>query len=144
RFTMSITPPLAAMLQDNRLQSRYQEHIEKLIELTEKEIERTRFEPAFQELARMYHRKFSDCRRVFVEEYSGNLLRGFKALQDHGKLEIITCGATHGFMPLMQTNPNAVRAQVAVARESYEQAFGRSPRGIWNDECGYFPGLDNV
>ena len=43
RLTMSITPPLAAMLADPLLQSRYQHHIENLIELTEKEIERTRF-----------------------------------------------------------------------------------------------------
>lgn len=144
RLTMSITPPLAAMLQDPLLQSRYQHHIESLIELTEKEIERTRFEPEFHELAKMYHRKFTACRRMFVDEYSCNLLTGFKALQDHGFLEIITCGATHGFMPLMQDNKNAVRAQVAVACQSYQDAFGRSPRGIWNGECGYFPGLDGV
>src|SRR5690606_16902771 len=62
RITMSITPPLAAMLQDQLLQERYQHHIENLIELTEKEIERTRFEPEYQELARMYNRKFKECR----------------------------------------------------------------------------------
>lgn len=144
RITMSVTPPLAAMLQDQLLQERYQHHIENLIELTEKEIERTRFEPEYQELARMYNRKFKECRETFVDDYKCNLLTGFKALQDHGKLEIITCGATHGFMPLMQDNINAVRAQIAVARQSYEKAFGRSPRGIWNGECGYFPGLDNI
>lgn len=142
RLTMSVTPPLAAMLGDELLQKRYVAHIEKLIDLTEKEIHRTRHDPQFHELAQMYNRKFNDCRRIFVDEYSCNLLTGFRALQDHGKLEIITCGATHGFLPLMQNNANAVRAQVAVARQSYEHAFGRSPRGIWNGECGYYPGLE--
>lgn len=144
RLTMSITPPLAAMLADPLLQSRYQHHIESLIELTEKEIERTRLDPQFHELALMYNRKFKECRKVFVDDYHCNLLPGFRALQDHGVLEIITCGATHGFLPLMQNNINAVRAQVSVARDSYERAFGRPPRGIWNGECGYYPGLENV
>jgi 1,4-alpha-glucan branching enzyme len=144
RITMSMTPPLVAMLSDDMLQRRYTHHIEKLIELTEKEIIRTQFQPEFNELARMYHRKFTTCRNLFVDQYKCNIVQGFRALQDHGKLEIVTCGATHGFMPLMQNNQNAVRAQIAVARQTYETAFGRSPRGIWNGECGYFPGLDEV
>lgn len=144
RLTMSITPPLAAMLGDELLQNRYVHHIERLIELSHREIERTRFEPDFHESAKMYLRKFSECRETFVDHYHRNLLTGFKAAQDSGKLEIITCGATHGFLPLMQHNPNAVRAQVAVARQSYELAFGRPPRGIWNGECGYYPGLDQT
>lgn len=144
RITMSLTPPLAGMLTDSLLQNRYVQHIERLIELAEKEVQRTHFQPAFQELARMYLRKSQLCRRVFVDEYHCNILHGFKALQDYGKLEILTCGATHGFMPLMESVPNAVYAQVAVARQTYEDQFGRSPRGIWNGECGYFPGLDEM
>lgn len=144
RLTMSLTPPLVSMLSDGLLQSRYLRHIELLIELAEKEITRTQFQPEYQELARMYLRKFHECRKTFADQYHCNLITAFKDLQDSGKLEIVTCGATHGFMPLMEVVPNAVKAQVAVARQSYEAAFGRSPRGIWNGECGYFPGLDRV
>ncbi|MDC4224464.1 MAG: hypothetical protein MPW15_09610 [Candidatus Manganitrophus sp.] len=42
RITLSITPTLAAMLSDPLLQRRYFEHIERLIELAEKEVHRTR------------------------------------------------------------------------------------------------------
>jgi len=59
-----------------------------------------------------------------------------------GKLEIITCGATHGFLPLMDINPKAVRAQIQVAATQYEKLFGRRARGIWLPECGYQPGHD--
>ena len=38
--------------------------------------------------------------------------------QDAGYLEIITCGATHGFLPLMQQTPEAVRAQVQRGRRT--------------------------
>lgn len=144
RVTMSLTPPLVAMLTDDLLQTRYVHHIEKLIELAEKEIQRTRFEPQFNELAKMYARKFHACRRTFVDDYQRNILKGFRALQDHGLLEVITCGATHGFMPLMEQVPNAVRAQIKVACEAYERNFGRPPRGIWNGECGFYPGLDEA
>ena len=37
---------------------------------------------------------------------------------DAGKLEITTCGATHGFLPLMKTQPAAVRAQVEIGAAS--------------------------
>jgi len=142
RITMSLTPPLANMLADELLQNRYVKHIRDLIELAEKEVERTRWMPEFHETAKMYLEKFERCRYLFEEVYRKNLINGFKRFQELGKLEVITCGATHGFMPLMDLYPNAVRAQIQVARQDYERHFGRPPRGIWNGECGYYPGLE--
>ena len=52
-------------------------------------------------------------------------------------LEIITCAATHGFLPLMENFPEAVRAQIFIARDHYRETFGRDPRGIWLPECAY-------
>jgi 1,4-alpha-glucan branching enzyme len=144
RITISMTPPLISMLTDELLQNRYVRHIERLIELAEKEVERTRFQAGFQETAQMYLRKFRSCRATFVDDYRCRITDGFKALQEAGKLEIVTCGATHGFMPLMEMLPNAVNAQISAARMCHERVFGQSPRGIWNGECGYFPGLDNA
>jgi 1,4-alpha-glucan branching enzyme len=142
RITMSITPPLANMLADGLLQDRYVRHLDKLIELAHKELQRTAWQPEFNVTAQMYLNKFNLCRKIFVDDYGKNILNAFKKFQDLGKLEIITCGATHGFFPLMDVVPNAVRAQLKVAAGSYEKHFGRSPRGIWNAECGYYPGLE--
>ena len=141
RITMSLTP-LANMLADELLQNRAVKHIRDLIELAEKEVERTRWMSEFHETAKMYLEKFERCRYLFEEVYRKNLINGFKRFQELGKLEVITCGATHGFMPLMDLYPNAVRAQIQVARQDYERHFGRPPRGIWNGECGYYPGLE--
>ena len=58
-------------------------------------------------------------------------------------MEIITCAATHGFLPLMEKHPGSVRAQILIARDEYQKAFGRKPRGIWLPECAYFSGLEN-
>jgi 1,4-alpha-glucan branching enzyme len=143
RITMSLTPTLIAMLTDPLLQQRYVRHISKLIELAGKEIERTRDQPEFNPLAHMYRDLFVNARAVFEEKYGRNLVAAFKKFQDLGVLEIITCAATHGFLPLMQ-NRNAVRAQIMVAVEHHKKHFGRAPKGIWLPECGYYEGLDEV
>ena len=144
RMTMSVTPTLAAMLSDPLLQFRYVRHVDNLIALAAKEIERTRWQPEFHHLAVMYHDRFRRARDVFVREYGNNLVNGFRRFYESGKLEIITCGATHGFLPLMQSNKNAVRAQIEIGAREHERHFGRRPQGIWLPECGYFPGVDEL
>ncbi|HUI67253.1 MAG TPA: 1,4-alpha-glucan branching protein domain-containing protein [Nitrospirota bacterium] len=143
RITMSLTPTLIAMLTDPLLQHRYIRHISKLIELAEKEIDRTKNQPEFNPIARMYLEMFRNARSVFEEKYGRNLVSAFKKFQDLGKLEIITCGATHGFLPLM-VNPKAVRAQIMLAVQHHEKHLGRAPKGIWLPECGYYEGLDEI
>lgn len=143
RVTMSLTPTLIAMLTDPLLQQRYARHISKLIELAGKEVERTRDQPEFNPLAHMYRDLFLDARAVFEEKYDRNLVGAFKKFQDLGVLEIITCGATHGFFPLM-LNANAVRAQIMVAVEQHQKHLGRAPKGIWLPECGYYEGLEEI
>jgi 1,4-alpha-glucan branching enzyme len=142
RLTMSITPPLAAMLGDQLLQDRYVRFVDKSIELAHKEINRTKGDHQFHELAWFYLHRFENCRHVFVDKYHRNLLTAFRKFQDAGKLEIITCGATHGYLPLMAEYPEAVRAQIMIARDHYRECFGRDPRGIWLPECAYTPGID--
>ncbi len=143
RVTMSLTPTLIAMLTDPLLQQRYVRHIDKLIELSNKEVERTRHMPEFNPLAHMYQGMFMNARSVFVDRYDRNLVTAYRKFQDLGVLEIITSGATHGFLPLME-NKNAVRAQVQVAVEYHEQHLGKAPGGIWLPECGYYEGLDEI
>jgi 1,4-alpha-glucan branching enzyme len=144
RLTMSITPTLGSMLTDGLLQERYIKHINKLIELAEKEVERTRLQEEFHRTACMYRDKFYEARRIFEEQYQRNLITAFKKFQESGKLEIITCGATHGFMPNMETVKQSVKGQVKIAADHYRELFGRSPRGIWLPECGYNPGDDRI
>lgn len=142
RVTMSLTPPLCEMLSDPLLQERYARHINELCELAEKEVERTETKaPNFYSAALMYRRHFNECREVFENQYGRNILRGFKELQDAGVLEIITCNATHGFLPLM-SNDTVKRAQIQIARTNYRKHFDRAPRGIWLAECAFNPGDD--
>lgn len=142
RFTMSMTPPLCSMLRDPLLQDRYVRYLDKLLELSRKELIRTEHDGAFRDVARFYHERLLRTRHVFADQYGRDLVSAFRKFQDAGGLEIITCGATHGFLPLYHDYPEAIRAQVMVARDHYRECFGRDPRGIWLPECAYFPGLE--
>jgi 1,4-alpha-glucan branching enzyme len=141
RLTMGLTPPLCEMLADPLLRERYRRHIEKLVELTERETVRTR-DTEFHEAAVAHHSHFSNSLRLY-DAYRGDLLAGFRSLQDAGALEIITSGATHGFLPLMMRR-EARRAQIEVGKRNYRKHFGRDPRGIWLPECAYTPGVDDL
>ena len=141
RITMSITPPLCEMFADPMLQDRFVTHLNKLQELATKELERTK-NTEFYATAQMYHNKLAHCYTVFVDKYQKNLINGFKHFQDIGKIEIITCGGTHGFMPMIQVNENALNAQIEIAINNYRKHFGRNPTGMWNAECAYYPGLE--
>lgn len=143
RVTLSLTPTLIAMLTDPLLQQRYVRHLNRLIELAGHEVLRTRSQPAFHPLALMYRDLFREAKQAFQEQYGRNLVAAFRRFQDLGKAEIITCAATHAFLPLLQ-NRNAVRAQVLVAAEQHTRHLGAAPRGIWLPECGYAEGIDEV
>jgi 1,4-alpha-glucan branching enzyme len=143
RITITLSPPLIAMMKDSLLQRRYLKKIEGLIELAEKEVNRTRWLPQFHDTALMYLEHFRFCYYFFTEKYRCDLSTAFRELADTGCVEIITCGATHGFLPLM-INETAMKAQIKAAVEYHVQAMGLIPRGIWLPECGYQPGVDEI
>ncbi len=140
RLVISFSPTLMIMLGDELLKRRYQRHLDRLIELSFKEIERTASRPEFNRLARMYNERFLRARRIYCEQYRTDLLAAFRKFQDAGRIEIITTCATHGFLPLLGVHREAVRAQVKIGADTYRKAFGRTPPGMWLPECGYNPG----
>lgn len=144
RLTLSLSPPLLAMLEDDLLKARYLRHMGRLLELCEKEIQRTRHKPSYRPLAFMYYRFFSEVLDIYQNRYGGDLLKAFKKHAEVGNLELITTAATHGFLPLLSYRESAVRAQIAVGVEAFRQALGMEPAGFWLPECGYYPGLENL
>jgi 1,4-alpha-glucan branching enzyme len=130
------------MLGDDLLRRRYLGHLNLLCELAQKEVERTRYLGPFHETARLYRDRFLGAREDYENRWHRDLVGAFSRLQDAGRLEIITSAATHGYLPLLRVNPQAVRAQVQVAAQHYAETFGRPARGIWLPECGFYPGLD--
>lgn len=144
RITSSMTPPLCEMLSDPMLQERYQTYLNRMLELSAKEIDRTKNDPVFKDLAVFYHERFHKINGFYNGFLQGNVLNGYRYFKQNGMLEVITCGATHGFLPLLSTNGKAVNAQIHTAVKNYEKHFGVGPDGIWLPECAYYDGLDDI
>lgn len=143
RLCISISPTLSAMLRDELLQQRYIRHLDSCLELAEKEIERTSSQPEFQKLARMYYELYSANRLDFEEKYDRNVLKGFDYHAKRGRLELITTSATHAFLPMYQSYPEAIASQIQTAVDEHVEVFGKAPKGFWVPECGYYPGLEH-
>ena len=142
RLTLSLSPPLISMLSDPLLQSRYLNHLNKQLELAEKEIIRTKSTPKYQKLARLYRRLYLDTLDIFANQYNCNLITAFQKFHTLGNLELITCAATHGFLPLLNKSDAAVRNQINTGVETFISHLGFAPTGFWLPECGYYPGLE--
>jgi len=142
RITLSLSPSLVEMFNDYLLRERYKRYVERLIELSEKEGHRTKGDIHFEPIVKMYNQRFRRIKYLFEDVYKRDLTSAFKALQDTGRIEIITSTATHAFLPNLLIYPQAVRAQIKIAKEHFKKNFNRFPKGIWLPECGYAPGID--
>ncbi len=89
-------------------------------------------------LAEQWKERYRALLEAFVEGYDRDLVAAFRRLQDAGHIEIMTCGATHGYFPLLHEDAS-IKAQIKQAVRTYERHFERRPRGIWLPECAYRP-----
>ena len=142
RFTMSLTPPLLNMLDNKLLQDRYIKYLKKHIELSEKEIIRTKDDPRINELSYYYFDRYTSDLHFFRDICKGNIIQAFKKFNDLGVLEIIGCGATHGYFPILYVNEKTIRAQIALGVKTYKKYFDKPLKGFWLPECGYVPEAD--
>src|ERR687888_132656 len=80
-----------------------------------------------------YERMWELHRRI-----GGDIPGTFSELQRGRHVEIITCAATHGYLPLLSRD-ETIRLQLRTAVETHRRHFGVAPRGIWLPECAYRP-----
>jgi 1,4-alpha-glucan branching enzyme len=76
--------------------------------------------------------------RTLFRSAEGNLARAFQRLEQSGRLELISSGATHGFLPLLARD-ESIRLQLGLGRLEHRRIFGRDPDGLWLPECAYRP-----
>src|SRR2546427_122844 len=70
-----------------------------------------------------YERMWELHRRI-----GGDIPGTFAELQRGGHLEIITCAATHGYLPLLSRD-ESIHLQLRTGVEAHKRHFGRAPRG---------------
>jgi 1,4-alpha-glucan branching enzyme len=91
--------------------------------------------------AAVWRDHFDALLHAYVEDHRGDLAGAFRRREASGAVELMTCAATHGYLPLLGTAA-AVAAQLRTAVASHTRLFGHAPRGIWLPECAYRPGLE--
>lgn len=143
RLTLTLSPTLLAMLRDPLLIGRYHRHLDRLVEVAGRDVERTAREaPAFEPLARLYRDLYTRTRERFRDVYHSDVVAALVRHRDGGRLEILGCAATHAVLPLLDAVPQAVRAQVRVGVEHARRQLGFSAAGFWLPECAYAPGQE--
>ncbi|MCD6342512.1 MAG: DUF1957 domain-containing protein [Spirochaetaceae bacterium] len=143
RLTLSLSPTLTSMMEDNLLCERYVNHLDRLLELSEKELVRLNGDIPGLKVSRMYRELYRNNREDFLNLYNGNILVGFRHFHELGNLELITSTATHAFLPMYRESPDMIRNQILIALENHDRLFKSMSEGIWLPECGYFPGLED-
>jgi 1,4-alpha-glucan branching enzyme len=140
KMTIGISPVLCEQLADESFKSEFSSYLEEKLVAADHDIQE--FEKHKRELmlrlARMWKDYYGRIRSDFENTYHRDIVGQFKKLQDAGHIEIMTCAATHGYLPLLSQD-TSVQAQVKQAVESYTRFFGKQPRGIWLPECAYRP-----
>ncbi len=143
--TLGLTPILAEQLADDRFKSPFVEYLDnKITAAAENKDEFERVGDGHKaHLAGFWRDFYQQARNRFTDELGGDILGSFRTLQQEGKIEIITCAATHGYLPLLGRD-ECVKAQLALGVSTYSRHFGTEPVGTWLPECAYRPTYDWV
>lgn len=140
RVTLGITPVLLEQLADELIKEHFVEYVNQEIEGATADIERFEKEnnQHFLYLAHFYLDWYRQILSTYIDRFGGDLIGGFRRLQDAGMVEILTSAATHPYLPLMQRD-STIAAQLAIGKRTTERHFGKAPRAIWLPECAYRP-----
>ena len=137
KITISLSPTLLSLLDNKQIQETFPCWIKTrndfLTDLPEKE-----------KIASEFLIRNLDEKIQYWKECSGNLIDKFRVLNKSGNLDILTCAATHGYLPILRENPETVKGQINTAIRSHENIFGTKPLGIWLPECAYYENLDEI
>lgn len=139
KITFSISPVLCEQLKHRTFVDEFTGYLKQKIKAAEEDyIQFKKFgQIDYLPLAEMWRNHYIAVSEAF-ERYNRDLINEFRHLQDAGHIEVITCSATHGYLPLLSQD-TTIQAQVKQAVSAYENHFGRVPRGLWLSECAYRP-----
>jgi len=141
KVTIDISPILCEQLTQPDYEMIFKAYCDEKIRLAKEDelkFKQWGYDPQHIYLAQFWQQWYNDRKNNFIFNYHSNIVNAFKELQDEGAIEIATCGATHGYLPLLATD-ESVNLQIEAAFFNYRKHFGRNPRGIWLPECAYRP-----
>ena len=135
KLTVGLSPTLLSLLSDPDLQQRFPSWLDQRLDLLP-------FADAELAEAREHLGASIQRHKSAWMACDGDLISRFAALQRAEVVDLLTCGATHGYLPLLRQHPEAVRGQLRTAVREHHRLIGERPLGIWLPECAYYEGLD--
>ncbi|MFO0759985.1 MAG: 1,4-alpha-glucan branching protein domain-containing protein [Byssovorax sp.] len=151
-LTLSISPPLAAMLRDPLLLGRFEQHLDALDRLVDGlrrgvgqggaplDADTLAAAGATGPALSFHARRIAWIRGLWAR-CAGDLLGAFVRHHDAGRIELITTTATHAYLPGLAGSPASIRAQLRIGLRAFHAMTGRRPLGLWLPECAYEPRL---
>ena len=140
--TIGVTPILAEQLADPLIVDHFVHYAAERAAWAATDVDR--FEQAgdstMRDLARFYHHWYARTLTSFQDRFERDLVGAFRRLQDAGRIEVATCAATHGYLPLLSRD-SSIHGQLRTGVDAYRARFGRPPRAIWLPECAYRPAI---
>jgi len=124
-ITISLSPITVTQLQDRRFSAWFESYLglkEHQAWLNERDFEAWG-EGHLVYLARQWRERYRALREAYIEGYKRDIVGAFAKMQKAGHIEIMTCAATHGYLPLLHDD-KSIEAQVKQAVSTYEDAFG--------------------
>jgi len=139
-----LPPILCNMLENPEIQELYLQYLEKRIALGKKEVNRSKNDPAAQELVKENLEKYIQLKKSFSSKYQKNLINQFAEYQKKGLIEILATCASDIFIPHYADLPEALSAQIEIGLQAYKRSFGDIPEGFFLPEFGYTPGIEKL
>ncbi|MHA1229249.1 MAG: glycoside hydrolase family 57 protein [Candidatus Helarchaeota archaeon] len=139
-LTIGITPILTEQLSSDVFKEHFVSYLQTKLDAAreDRKLFRTWKNDHLISLSEMWENFYSGILNDFNNKYGQDIIKAFKILQDEDIIEIITCAATHGYLPLIG-NDECIQAQIKTGIITYKKYFGRDPVGIWLPECAYRP-----
>lgn len=143
-LTISLTPTLLSMMDDELLSERLKDYIMLRLKVLDEEAFRTECDPDFHPITLFYRQRYKNWYERVKNKGGRYLIDEFIKHYKSGHLDIITSAATHGFLMSMVGEPETIAAQIEVGVEAHKKILGITPTGIWLPECGYTAGFDAI
>ena len=137
KLTIGLTPVLCEMLRNPKFTEGFLGYLEEKYNAASYDFEdftKNKYEEGRIKLTKWWQEFYNRVRNNFINRYNKDIVGAFKNLQDMGLVDIITCGASHGYAPLLSKD-SSIDAQFKTAVDNYKTHFGRAPTGVWLPEC---------
>ncbi len=138
-LNIDISPILCEQLANDRTKVKFVEYCKAKISSAEFDFfrfTRQNEHPHKIFLSNYWKEYYQNALNDFTLNYDCDIVGALRSLQDKNAIEIMTCGLTHGYLPLLGFDAS-INTQIEAAVENYNKYFGRNPKGIWLPECAY-------